>query len=93
MLGIWLEGFDHEIELIGAVDFARDAVGLAGLQMEGFSEVVEPIDALRVAVKNIEDRARAVLRPLEQEEMVGGEVEHGKNQKREPKLPLSCQRR
>jgi hypothetical protein len=64
MLGVGLEGFDHEIEAVGAVDFARDAVGLAGLQMQGFAEVVEPIHTPGVAVEHEQHRALAVLRPL-----------------------------
>ena len=76
MLGVGLDRFDYEIQAIGAVDLAGDAVGLARLHANGLGEVMEPIDALRVAIKDEQHRAGAMLRPLKQEEMIGAEVEH-----------------
>lgn len=76
MLGVGLDRFDYEIQLIGAVDLAGDAVGLAWLQSNGFSEVMKPVEALRVAIKDEQHRAGAMLGPLKQEEMIGAEVEH-----------------
>ena len=67
MLGVKANRFDHEIELVGAVDLARYAIGHAGPEKLGFAEVIEPVDPLRVAVLQQEHRIRRVLRPLEQE--------------------------
>jgi hypothetical protein len=43
----------------------------------GFGEVMQPIDTLGVAVEHQQHRARSVLLPREQEEMIGAEVKHG----------------
>ena len=77
MLGVGPDRFDHEVEFIGAVDFARHAVGLARREVVGFGEVMQPIDTLGIAVKHQQHRARPVLLPREQEEMIGAEVKHG----------------
>ena len=50
MLGVRFDRFDHQVKFIGAVDFAKDAVGLIGQDALGFGEVVEPIDAVGIAV-------------------------------------------
>lgn len=76
MLGVGLDRFDYEIQAIGTVDLAGDAVGLTRLHANGLGEVMEPIDALRVAIKDEQHRAGAMLRPLKQEQMIGAEVEH-----------------
>jgi hypothetical protein len=80
--GVRPNRFDHEVEFTGTVDFARHAVGHVGPDEQGFAEVMEPINALRVEVPQQEHRARRVLRPREQEQVIGAEVEHGENQKR-----------
>jgi hypothetical protein len=49
VLGVGPDGFDHQVKFIGAVDFARHAVGLAGREVVGLGEVMQPIDALGVA--------------------------------------------
>jgi hypothetical protein len=49
VFGVGPDRFDHQIEFIGAVDFARHTVGLARHQVVGFGEVVQPINALDVA--------------------------------------------
>ena len=77
MLGVGPDRFDHQIEFIGAIDFARHAVGLARREVVGFGEVMHPIDTLGVAVKHQQHRAGPVLLPRKQEEMIGAEVEHG----------------
>jgi hypothetical protein len=77
MLGVGPDRFDHQVEFIGAVDFARHAGGLARLEVVGFGEVMQPINALSVTVEQQQHRTRAVLLPREQEEMIGAEVEHG----------------
>jgi hypothetical protein len=82
MFGVRPDRFDHEIEFVGAVDLARYAVGRIGPDEQGFGEVMEPVNALRVEVPQQEHRARRVLRPREQEQMIGAEVEHGEKQKR-----------
>jgi hypothetical protein len=46
--------FDEEIELAGAIDFARHAVGPAGPDEVGFGEVIEPVNSLRIAVPHEE---------------------------------------
>ena len=81
--------FDHEVEFIGAVDLARYAVGHIGPDELGFGEVIEPVNALRVAVLHQEHRTRTVFRPREQEQMIGAEVEHARDRKdeREPEAP------
>ena len=63
MSGVRADRFDHEIEFVGAVDFARYAVGHIGPDELGFGEVVQPINALRVAVLQQEHGARTVFRP------------------------------
>jgi len=76
VLGVRPDRFDHQVEFIGAVDFARYTVRLVRRDELGFGEVVQTINALRVAVLHQEHRVRTVLRPGEQEQMVGAEVEH-----------------
>ena len=44
MFPIPLDGLDDEVQFIGAVDFARDAVVGAMLHGLGFGEVIEAID-------------------------------------------------
>ena len=77
VFGVRPDRFDHEVEFVGAVDLARYAVGHVGPDELGFGEVIEPVNALRVAVLQQEHRARRVFRPREQEQMIGAEVEHG----------------
>ena len=47
-----------------------------------FVKVMEPVNALRVEVPQQKHRARRILRPREQEQVIGAEVEHGRNKKR-----------
>ncbi len=60
---------DHEVKFVGAVDLARYAVGHSGPDELGFSEVVEPINALRVVVLQQEHRTRRIFRPRECEHL------------------------
>ena len=76
MFGVEADRFDHEIEFVGAVDFARYTVSHTGLDELSFCEVIEPVNPLRVVVLEQEHRARTVLRPREQEQVIGAEVEH-----------------
>ena len=50
VLGVQPDRFDHEVEFVGAVDLARYAVSHVGLDEQGFGEVIEPVNALRVEV-------------------------------------------
>jgi hypothetical protein len=77
VLGIGPDRFDHQVEFVGAIDFARHAVGLARHEVVGFGEVMQPINALGVAIDEQQHRARPVLLPREQEEMIGAEIKHG----------------
>ena len=89
MFRVQADRFDDEIELIGAVDLARYAVGHVGPDELGFGEVIEPVNPLRIAVPHEEHGIRRIFRPRDQEEMIGAEVEHGREQKeREGELPL-----
>ena len=78
MFGVGPNRFDHQVEFIGAVDFACHTVGLVRHEVVGFREVVQPINTLSVAVQQQQHRARPVLLPREQVEMIGAEVEHGR---------------
>ena len=53
--------FDHEVEFVGAVDFARYAISHIGLDELGFGEVIQPVNTLRVAVLQQEHRVLRVF--------------------------------
>ncbi len=76
MFGARPDRFDHQVKFIGAIDFARHAIGLARHEVVGFAEVMQAINTLCVAVDEQQHRTRPVLLPREQEQMVGAEVEH-----------------
>jgi hypothetical protein len=80
VLGVGPNRFVHQVEFIGAVDFARHAIGLASHEVVGFGKVMQAIDTLGVAVEQQQHRTRPVLRPRKQEQMIGAEVEHGGKQ-------------
>ena len=50
MIGVETDRFDHEVEFVGTVDFARDAISHVGLHALSFAEVIESVNALRVAI-------------------------------------------
>ena len=52
MLGVEPDRFDHEVEFVGAVDLACYRVGHSGPEEQGFGEVIEPVNALRVRSRN-----------------------------------------
>lgn len=56
MFGVRPDRFNHEVELAGAVDLARYAVGHVGPDELGFGEVIEPVNALRIEVLQQEHR-------------------------------------
>ena len=76
VFGVEPDRFDHEVEFVGAVNLACYRVGHSGPEEQGFGEVIEPVNALRVEVPQQEHRTLLVFRPLEQEQMIGAEVEH-----------------
>src|ERR1044072_5711001 len=78
VLGVETDRFDDEVKFIGAVDLAGDTVCHVGLDDAGLGEIVEPVDALRIAVLEQEHGARRVFRPRMQEQVVGAEIEHGR---------------
>ena len=80
MLGVGSDRFDHQVEFIGAIDFARHAIGLARHEVVGLGEVMQSINTLGVAVEQEQHRTRPVLLPRKQEQVIGAEVEHGGKQ-------------
>ena len=65
MFGVRPDRIDHEVEFVGAVDLARYAISHIGPDELSFGEVIEPVNALRVAILQQEHRARTVFRPGE----------------------------
>jgi len=55
VLGVRPDRFEHEVELIGAVDLARYRVGHSGPEERGFGEGIDPVNALRVEVPRDRD--------------------------------------
>ena len=49
-MGIPLDRLDHQIKLVGAVDFPGHAAKTVVVDDLGFAEVVEPIEALGIVV-------------------------------------------
>ena len=76
MFRVRLDGFDHQVQLVGAVDFPGHAPVLVWRDELGFAEVMQPIDAASRIIFHDEHNAGTVLRPREQKQMVGAEVEH-----------------
>jgi len=77
VFGIPLDRFDHQIELVGAVDFPGHAVKAVVADDLGFAEVIEPIEALGVVLFHEEDNTGAVFHALDQSQVIGAEVKHG----------------
>ena len=76
MLGVWLDGLDHQVEFVGTVDLPRNAIVLARCGRLGFGEVMQPINAVGRVVSHDQNRTGAVFHPREQEQVIGAEVEH-----------------
>lgn len=74
VLGIRLDRFDHQIQFIGAIDLARNAVVGVWLHGVGFGEVMQAINAVSGMVEHHEDRTRAVFRPRVQGEVIGAAI-------------------
>jgi hypothetical protein len=83
MLGVGLDGFDYEIQPVGAVDFAKDAVGLIGQDALGFGEVIQAVEAVGIEVFHDEHRALATFRAGEQRQVISAEVKHEKSSQAE----------
>ena len=43
VLGVGPDRFDHRVQFIGAIDFARHAIGLARHEVVGFAEVMQAL--------------------------------------------------
>ena len=76
MFVIRLDGFDHEIKFVGAVDLSGNAVVLAWRDDLGFGEVIQPVNPSSRIVFHDEHNTAAAFRPREQNEVIGAEVEH-----------------
>lgn len=76
VLHIRSDRFNHQIELVGAVDLPKGAIDLVRCDLLGFGEVVQPVDSLGVAILHDEHEAGTALRPRKQREVVGAEVKH-----------------
>ena len=63
MLGIRLDGFDNQVQFVGAVDLPRNAVILARCGCVGFGEVMQPIDAACRVIPHEQDGTGAVFHP------------------------------
>lgn len=93
MLDVQANRFDHQVEFIGAVDFARYAISHIRPDELGLGEVIEPVNTLGVAVAQQEHRTRRIFRPREQEQMIGAEVKHEDQKRRPLKTSAHWQRR
>ena len=56
VLGVGPDRFDHQVKFIGAIDFARHAIGLARHEVVGLGEVMQAINTLGVAVNEQQHR-------------------------------------
>jgi len=65
VLGVRPDRFEHQVELIGAVDLARYRVGHSGPEEQGFGEVMEPVNALCVEVPQQKHHTLGIFRPRE----------------------------
>jgi hypothetical protein len=76
MFRIPLDGLDHEVEFVGAVDLAGDAIVAIRRDLASFGEVVQAIDSACGVVSHEEHNTGAVFGPGYEGEMIGAEVEH-----------------
>ena len=77
MFRVRLDGLDDQVEFVGTVDLARDAVIAVWRDLLGFREVMQAIDPVRRVIFHEEHGAGAVLGPGDQDEMIGAEIKHG----------------
>ena len=65
MFGVRLDGPDHEIEFVGAVDLPGDAVVFVWRDDAGFGEVIQPVNPSGRVVFHDEHNAAIAFRPRE----------------------------
>ena len=82
MLRVRLDGLDDQIEFVGAVDLAGYAVVAVRRDLLGFGEVIQAVDPAGGVVLHEEHDTAAVFHTREQEQMIGAEVEHRKEDQR-----------
>ena len=83
MFGVRLDGFDYQVKLVGAVDFPGHAPVLVWRDDLGFAKVVQPIDAVSRIIFHDEHNTRTILRPREQKQVIGAEVEHRRKERKD----------
>jgi hypothetical protein len=66
MFDVRLEGLDHQVEFIGAIDLPEHAVVLVWRDDLGFGEVVQAVNAASRVISHDEYNTRAVFHPREQ---------------------------
>jgi hypothetical protein len=88
MLRVPLDGLDNQVEFVGTVDLARDAVIGVSRDLMGFGEVIQAIDPASGVISHEKHDAGAVFRPGYEGEMIGAEVEHGENGSRKIPAPI-----
>jgi hypothetical protein len=88
MFRVPLDGLDDQVEFVGAVDLARDAVVAVRRDLMGFGEVVQAIDPASGVISHEKHDAGAVFRPGYEGEMIGAEVEHGETGSRKIPAPI-----
>jgi hypothetical protein len=76
MFRIPLDGLDHEVEFVGAVDLAGDAVVAIRRDLASFREVVQAIDSACGVVSHEKHETGVVFRPGYKSEVIGAEVKH-----------------
>jgi hypothetical protein len=88
VLGVRLDGLDHQIEFVRTVDLPRNAIIFAQCGCVGFGEVMQSINAACRVVSHEQNGTGAIFHPREQEQVIGAEVKHaGETREREPQLP------
>jgi hypothetical protein len=80
VFAVQLDGLDDQIKGVHAVDLACHAIGTAWDGAKAFGEVEQTIDTTGVAIEHEQQRARGVFCPREQEQVIGAEVKHGRNE-------------
>jgi len=76
VLGVRLDRFQDQVKFVGAVDLSEHAIVLAWCDDQGAREVIQAVHPVGGVVQHEEDHAGAVFHALEQEQMIGAEVEH-----------------
>ncbi len=71
VLGVRLDGLDHQIEFVGAVDLPKNVAVSARRGHLGFGEVVQAIEAACRVVSHEQDGTGAVFHPREQQQVIG----------------------